>query len=143
MTEVPFTEAKHPITIGYAEDEYWQLKSIVEILEENEFIVDFAVRDGAQLIRVAQQCPTRPDIYITDLKMPKLDGIHAAAELIRRWPESKVIILTGETEKCYVDAARNAGALAFLNKPITDAKLSQAVNEVYETGKTSVGLINL
>ncbi|WP_053058489.1 response regulator [Pedobacter sp. BMA] len=142
MSKEPSTESMHPITIGYAEDEYWQLKSIVEILEENGFVVDFAVRDGDQLLRVAKQCPKRPDIYLTDLCMPKLDGIHATAELMKRWPESKVVILTGETERCHVDAARDAGAVAFLNKPITGGKLTQALREVYETGKTSVGLIN-
>ncbi|WP_316801414.1 response regulator transcription factor [Pedobacter frigidisoli] len=143
MSEEYSTASRQPITIGYAEDDYVQLKAIVEILEENGFVVAFAVRDGAQLLRVAEQSPKQPDIYITDLKMPGLDGIHAASKIISRWPESKVMILTGETEKCYVDAAKHAGAVAYLNKPVSDKKLNLAIREVYETGKTSIGLINV
>ena len=143
MCEEYSTESMHPITIGCAEDDYMQLKTTVEILEENGFLVDFAMRDGTQLVRVAEQCPKRPDIDITDLKIPKLHSVESAAKLIGRWPESKVMMLIGETEKCYVDSAKHAGVVTYLYEAIFDKTLSQAIRKTHETGKACVGAINL
>ena len=138
--ETPY-EPEHPITIGYAEDDHWELNSTVKTLTENGFVVDFAVNDGEQLVRAARKAKLRPDIYLTDLNMPERDGITAAAIILNEWPDSKVILMTNESGLRYVSLARAAGVVAYIPKLITRDELCKVIRDVYRRGKTNIGEI--
>lgn len=80
-----------------------------------------------------------PDLFLTDLRMPNMNGLHLTIEIIKRWPESKVVILTSEVDTFYVSEAKNAGAIAFLHKIIDYKNIKAALTEVYQTGTTCYG----
>lgn len=88
-----------------------------------------AVIDGQELVEAAQRL--EPDIIITDISMPRLNGIDVTRRLQTTVPQSKVIILTGHQNPAYVTLAFTAGARGYLLKrtPLCD-ELSQALLHV-------------
>ncbi len=85
--------------------------------------------DGIELIRTHL-----PDIIITDIKMPAVDGLTMLREIKSTVPDSKVIILTGHRDFDYVHEALKLGAFDFLLKPSKieelTAVISRAVKEL-------------
>ena len=86
---------------------------------------------GAAGIATALQL--RPDIVLMDVQMaapdgaPALNGVQATAELIRQWPEARVIILTTFDRDDYVFAGLRAGASGFLLKNCEPDQLVDAI----------------
>jgi DNA-binding NarL/FixJ family response regulator len=70
--------------------------------------------DGREAIRLAKQ--HRPDVVLTDIRMPGMDGIEACGYLVTELPECRVVILTTFGLDEYVFAALRAGASGFLLK---------------------------
>lgn len=68
-----------------------------------------------------------PDVVLMDVRMPVMDGIEATAEIHRRFPEIKVLMLTTFDDEAYVTGALRAGAFGYVlkNTPVLD--LAQAI----------------
>lgn len=94
MNENNDITAKNKITIAYAEGERWFREPTVDMLEEAGFIVIAAVVDGKELIKFLEKSETLPDLFLTDLRMPNMNGLDLTKEILIKWPSSKVIILT-------------------------------------------------
>jgi DNA-binding NarL/FixJ family response regulator len=84
--------------------------------------------DGAQAVAEAERL--RPDVVLMDIRMPALDGLEATRRVLRRLPETRVVILTTFDLDRYVYAALAAGASGFLLKDVTADHLSAAVQLV-------------
>lgn len=69
----------------------------------------------------------KPELIVTDLKMPKLDGISMLERLRERGCEAQVIILTAYDSFSYAQQALRLGAVDFLLKPFHDGELEEAV----------------
>ena len=69
----------------------------------------------------------RPELIVTDLKMPKLDGIGMLTRLRERGCAAQVIILTAYDSFQYAQSALRLGAVDFLLKPFRDGELEEAV----------------
>ena len=76
----------------------------------------------------------RPDLVVTDLRMPEMDGIGLLRELQRRWPSLNVIMLTAHGTIPDAVKATQSGAFAFLTKPV---EKDQLLDEVRRALKTS------
>ncbi|MEP6935006.1 MAG: response regulator transcription factor [Nitrospirota bacterium] len=94
------------------------------------------VEDGQALMEAAQRL--QPDIIISDISMPRLNGLDATRALQTCAPESKVIMLTVHREAVYVSLAFNAGARGYLLKRSAVSELARAVRHVL-AGKRYVG----
>jgi two-component system, NarL family, response regulator DesR len=70
------------------------------------------------------------DVALVDIEMPGMDGLSAAAELRRRHPETKVVILTTFGRPGFLRRAMEAGAAAFMVKDAPAARLAEAVRRV-------------
>lgn len=70
------------------------------------------------------------DVALLDIEMPGLDGLSAAAELRRRHPETKVVVLTTFGRPGFLRRAMEAGAAAFMVKDAPAARLAEAVRRV-------------
>ncbi|THI87673.1 MAG: response regulator transcription factor [Nitrospira sp. CG24A] len=97
-----------------ADDHPEMLSAICGVLEDKFGEVVGVVADGEALVEAAQRL--KPDIIITDISMPKLNGLDATRVLHTSVPDSKVIILSVHREPVYVSLAFNAGACAYLLK---------------------------
>jgi DNA-binding NarL/FixJ family response regulator len=96
-------------------------------LLENEFDLVDLVEDGAALVDAAQRC--EPDVIVTDIGMPVMNGIDAVIELRRTRPNIAVVFLTMHRDPAYLERARAAGGLGYVLKHSAAAELVTAVNE--------------
>lgn len=70
-----------------------------------------------------------PDIIISDIKMPGIDGIQLAQFIYENHPASKIILLTGYSEFEYAQSAIKYGVVDFILKPSSTEKIFEAVNK--------------
>ena len=110
------------VRIVVAEDEALIRMDLIEMLEEAGYEVVAQASDGAQAIELVQR--HKPDLAILDVKMPILDGISAAEEIIATCP---VLMLTAFSQRELVDRARDAGVMAYVLKPFTINDLVPAI----------------
>ena len=103
-----------PRRVLLAEDEALIRLDLKEMLEEEGFVVVGEAGDGQSAVELAQQL--RPDVVILDVKMPVLDGISAAEQVVAA-RIAPVVILTAFSDRDLVERAREAGAMAYLVKP--------------------------
>ena len=103
-----------------AEDEALIRLDLVEMLEEEGYDVVGQAGDGVSAVRLATEL--RPDLVILDVKMPELDGI-AAAEQIVTARVAPVVLLTAFSQRDLVERAREAGVMAYLVKPFQKSDL--------------------
>jgi len=66
-----------------------------------------------------------------DVQMPKLNGVQATAELVRQWPQAKVIILTTFDRDDFVYQGVRAGALGYLLKDTPAERLVETIRRVH------------
>lgn len=106
--------------IVVAEDEAIIRLDLLEALTELGYEVVGAAHRGDEALELIKDC--RPDLAILDVKMPGLDGLEVAAEIARE-RICAVIILTAFSQRALIEAARDAGALAYLVKPFQPSDL--------------------
>jgi two-component system, response regulator PdtaR len=113
------------VRIVVAEDEALIRLDLAEMLTELGYEVVGQASDGEQAIALTRE--HQPDLVILDVKMPVLDGI-SAAEVIGKERIAPVVMLTAFSQKELVERARDAGVMAYIVKPFTQADLGPAVD---------------
>jgi AmiR/NasT family two-component response regulator len=116
------TSASAQARILVAEDEAIIRLDLVEMLQEAGYAVVGQASNGQEAIELAKTL--KPDLAILDVKMPVLDGISAAEEIIHIAP---VLMLTAFSQKELVDRARDAGVMAYVVKPFSISDLIPAM----------------
>jgi DNA-binding NarL/FixJ family response regulator len=112
-----------------ADDHASVMDRLVSLLEKR-FDVVGAVGDGSRLIDEATRL--RPDVVVTDISMPGMNGIEALVRLKRARPDAKVILLTMHAEAELVDEALRSGASGFVMKFSAGEELATAVDAVLQ-----------
>lgn len=108
-------------------------EGVKRILEfEPTFEVVAEGEDGSEAITLVEQ--HEPDVIIMDINMPHMNGVEATAELIQKFPESKVIILSIHDDENYVTHALKTGATGYLLKEMDADALVEAVKVVADGG---------
>jgi AmiR/NasT family two-component response regulator len=107
-----------------AEDEALIRLDLAEMLTEEGYEVVGQAGDGEQAFELVEEL--RPDLVVLDVKMPKVDGITAAAR-IAELRVAPVVILTAFSQRELVERAREAGAMAYVVKPFGKADLIPAI----------------
>jgi len=108
--------------IVVAEDEALIRMDLVEMLTESGYNVVGEATNGQEAIALVQDL--KPDLAILDVKMPVLDGISAAEEIIHISP---VLMLTAFSQKELIERARDAGVMAYVVKPFSITDLVPAM----------------
>jgi response regulator NasT len=120
----PQTDSPSGLRVVIAEDEALIRLDLREMLVEEGFQVVGEAADGEQAIELATRL--QPDLVICDIKMPKLDGIAAAAHITGE-RIAPVVMLTAFSQRDLVERARDAGAMAYLVKPFEKRDLLPAI----------------
>ncbi len=102
------------------------LKSILE----SQFDVVGGAADGRALVAEVER--VQPDLVLLDIAMPQLNGIEAARQIRKVAPKAKLIFVTQQTDRQYVEAAFRAGASAYVVKQAYLTELNTAIHEVLE-----------
>jgi response regulator NasT len=107
-----------------AEDEALIRLDLAEMLRDEGYAVVGEAGDGQEAVDLAESL--RPDLVIMDVKMPRRDGIDAAAEIAAK-RIAPVVLLTAFSQRDLVEKARDAGAMAYLVKPFSISDLMPAI----------------
>jgi len=81
--------------------------------------------DGREAVRLAEEL--KPTVVVMDVGMPQLNGIEAAAQIVKQNPQVNVIILSVHSDESYVLRALSAGAKGYLLKDSAEEDLVRAV----------------
>ncbi len=115
---------RQPLRVLVAEDEALIRMDLVEMLEEEGYSVVGEASDGETAVRLASEL--RPDLVLLDVRMPVLDGLSAAEQVVSA-RLSAVVILTAFSQRDLVERAREAGVMAYLVKPFQKKDLLPAI----------------
>ncbi|HHX59542.1 MAG TPA: response regulator [Epulopiscium sp.] len=96
--------------------------------EELGFVVVGEAENGIEALDIIDK--TSPDIVITDIRMPFMDGIKLAENIKYRFPTTKVVIISGFDEFEYAQTAMGLGVLRYILKPINSIEMSSLLNEI-------------
>lgn len=88
--------------------------------------------DGSELLSLLDS--VCPDVVITDISMPRMDGISALTQIKARHPQIKVIVLSMHDSAQVVKRAIACGAAAYLRKDANDFELGSALHSVVAMG---------
>lgn len=88
--------------------------------------------DGSQAIDLVEQHD--PDVVLMDINMPKVNGVEATRELVEKFPEIKVLILSIHDDETYVTHVLKTGAAGYLLKEMDAEALIEAVKVVANGG---------
>lgn len=123
------------IKIVLVDDELLFRKGISFLLEREDNIeVVYEASNGIELIDFLNQATTLPDIVMTDLKMPFLDGVEATKILHKEFPEIKIIALTSYDSNLFVANMIDMGASSYIVKNATPQELVKTITEVATKG---------
>ena len=95
-------------------DDHRSLLELIRGLLEPTYDVVGCVEDGQSLVQAAGKL--QPDVIVTDISMPRLNGIEAAHRLGQSGSSSKIVFLTAHAYPDFAQAALKTGALAYVTK---------------------------
>ena len=84
--------------------------------------------DGETAIALTER--RRPDVVIMDLRMPGMDGIEATEEILKRVPETAVIVFTAYSERALLSRSLESGAKGYILKEAPHETLLRAIEKV-------------
>jgi two-component system, NarL family, response regulator NreC len=118
MTKILLADDHHIVRQG--------LRALLQ--SEPHFQLAGEAGDGLEAVRLAEKL--KPDVLITDMMMPGLNGLEVTRQVTKSLPRTKVIILSMYTNDAYVFEALKNGASGYVLKDSQASDLIQAVREV-------------
>ncbi len=120
---------KSKIRVLVVDDEEAARSGLEKLLRLEGYEVETAADGVAALERAAETCP---DVVVTDLKMPRMDGIELLGKLRAQYPDLPVIMVTASHDVASAVAAMRQGAEHYLMKPVDFDELQVAVDRAIE-----------
>ena len=106
----------------YIEDDTSIREEMMDILEL-DFEHIYVAKNGQEGLEMFQKF--HPDIIISDIQMPLMDGIRMSQEILSIDPDAKIILTTAFNEQNYLNKAKEIGIKAYINKPVN-------INELFK-----------
>lgn len=119
MIKVVFVDDHEMVRIGVSS--YLSAQPDIEVVGE--------AGDGKKGVELALEL--RPDIILMDLVMPEMDGIEATRQIIEKWSEAKIIIVTSFLDDEKVYPALEAGATSYMLKTSKASEIANAIRNTY------------
>ncbi|HVW07169.1 MAG TPA: response regulator transcription factor [Bryobacteraceae bacterium] len=110
-----------------ADDHVLLLDGLKRLLEK-DFDLVASVTDGYAAVAAAEQF--RPDVVLMDIGLPLLNGLEAARQIRRVLPETRLLFVTMQTERIYVEEAFRAGGAGYVLKQAAGTELLNAIRTV-------------
>jgi len=123
-----------------ADDHRLIVEGIKRALEDaDDFEVVGEASSGSQVLPLVGR--TNPDIVLLDLRMPGADGLTCLAQIKKRYPEIKVVVLSVSTDENVIQTVLMRGASAYIVKSINPIDLPSALRQAVEgTMYSAIGL---
>lgn len=103
-----------------------------KMLEGSEFEVVAYCRSGEEALEQYEQ--VKPDLVTMDIVMPGMDGMEACEQLLSRWPDAIISMVSSMAYEDIIDRAAAIGAKGFLFKPFTRADLLLGLRGTMKSG---------
>ncbi|MDG5786873.1 response regulator transcription factor [Evansella sp. AB-P1] len=120
MIKVLFADDHEMVRIGVSS--YLSAQKDIEVVAE--------ASDGDEAVDLALK--HKPDIVLMDLVMKRMDGIEATKQIIAKWPEAKIIIVTSFLDDEKVYPALEAGATSYMLKTSKAKDIADAIRSTFE-----------
>lgn len=92
------------------------------------FMICWEAENGAKALELIEK--QKPDLVITDVKMPVMDGLDLLAHVSRNYPQIRISILSGYNDFSFVKTALRCKAVDYLLKPVDEEELVQLLEKV-------------
>lgn len=117
-------------TVLLVDDEYLELQLLRDNIDwaAHGFRVCATAKNGIEALKLTQTL--YPDVVITDIKMPAMDGIALSRQIHAQWPDMAILFLTGYDQRDYLKNALAVSAVDFLLKPIDLASVPDVLKNV-------------
>lgn len=126
---------KRKIRIAIADDQLLFRQGLMAIIQSQDDIkILFDAEDGHDLLMKLRASKTKPDIIVTDLKMPNLNGVEATKLIRDEFNGIKIIALTSYFSKPFILNMISIGAVAYLAKNSTPKLMLHTIREVHSKG---------
>lgn len=99
---------------------------------EDSFEVVAEGDDGIDVLGLYER--NQPDVVLMDINMPEKNGVEATAELIEKYPDAKVMVLSIHDDESYVTHALKSGALGYMLKEMDADEIVEAIKVVSNGG---------
>ncbi|WP_163539963.1 response regulator transcription factor [Gracilibacillus sp. YIM 98692] len=119
MIRVLFVDDHEMVRIGVSA--YLSTQPDIDVIGEAD--------NGKKAVKLALEM--RPDLILMDLVMEEMDGIEATREIMKEWPQAKVLIVTSFIDDDKVYPALEAGATSYILKTSKAEVIAQAIRDTY------------
>jgi DNA-binding NarL/FixJ family response regulator len=121
-------ETGAPLKVLIADDHPLMIAGVRRALERSEDIeIAGEAHSGPELMALVER--RRPQVVLTDLRMPGTDGADCIEQIRTTYPEVRVVVLSACEDRPSIDAALNAGASAFVVKSINATDIAAVVRQ--------------
>ena len=123
------------INLAIADDEELFRVGLTHILsKDSEIQICFEAGNGQELLELLERSNPLPDIILTDIKMPLLNGVEATKTIHQKYPEVGIIALTTYNSKPFIRNMIDVGASAYLVKNSPPDKVIHTIKQVFYNG---------
>ena len=120
---------RNKISVLLVDDHSLVRRGFRRILEdEPDIVVAGEASDGPEAIRLAQEL--RPRVIVMDCAMPGMSGLQATRQILEKYPQTLVLMLSMHPEETLVRQALEAGARGYVLKNAVDLELGAAIRRV-------------
>lgn len=118
------------VRLFLVEDEIAMREGIRRFIPWEEVGIEFCGEAGDGELAWPMILEKKPDIVITDIRMPFMDGLQLSGLIRKEFPDTRIIILSGYGEFEYAQEALRMGVTEYLLKPVTPKKLREVITRV-------------
>lgn len=132
------------INLLIVDDEVFTREGIVEILPLKDLGIENIKQafDGVDALEISADF--KPDILLTDVRMPRMNGIDLSFEIRKKYPDCSIIFMSGYSDKEYLKSAIELKAISYVEKPLEFDELETALkNAVSENLKSKTIAYNI
>jgi DNA-binding NtrC family response regulator len=128
---VPTSDRLNPICILVVDDEPGVRRLACQALEREGFVT-IEAEDGAEALRILEQQPQLIELVLSDIRMPRVDGVQLERTCRERWPALPVVLMSGEVTRDWVVRLVREGTHQVIRKPFQPGTLIHAIRSILE-----------
>lgn len=128
---VPSSDRLNPVCILVVDDEPGVRRLACQALVREGFVT-IEAEDGAEALRILEQQPQLIELVLSDIRMPRVDGVQLEQTCRERWPALPVVLMSGEVTRDWVVRLVREGTHQVIRKPFQPGTLVHAIRSILE-----------